>query len=211
MQRGRGPGEQLRAQPGALPVGVDADQPDVADQLRAPVEPTPVELQEPAQHGDVRDRAAVDPGDQPQLGAAAGPALGARETRPRPGEAAPQQPGQRLVVGRDQVVLPVRGPGRAGLTHCGVHRAGCSGRSSRSGVTWTTIRRAQSGQNRGGSSSRRAAQSGCSAAAGRPHWSQNSLVTGGTVQSVSFSALIGICSSPSRSMSDSAGRPSVVR
>ena len=49
------------------------------------------------------------------------------------------------------------------------------------GVTCTTIRRAQSGQYRGGSSSRRAAQrSWPSAAAGSPHWSQNTttIITG---------------------------------
>lgn len=74
------------------------------------------------------------------------------------------------------------------------------------GVTCTTMRRAQAGQNRGGSSARRPAQRACSPSAdGFPHWSQN------IAQIVSLSALIGICSSPSRSMSDSAGRPSVVR
>jgi hypothetical protein len=59
-------------------------------------------------------------------------------------------------------VLLVRSP-------CLLHRA-----VQPEGVTCTTMRRAQSGQNRGGSSARRSAQRGCSpSATGFPHWSQN--------------------------------------
>ncbi|WP_165777703.1 hypothetical protein [Amycolatopsis antarctica] len=44
-----------------------------------------------------------------------------------------------------------------------------------SGVTWTTIRRAQTGQNRGGSSSVRfPAQRGCATVVFCPQWTQNS-------------------------------------
>ena len=190
--------------PRPLPCRVRVDGDQARRPPRPPTRPSTCRNRRRTRH--VRHRHARRRARRPAAPGARSTSCGPAERRERPREAAGEQRAEGGVVVVGDVVLPGRRPrARPGDVSRGVHRGGCTARSSPSASPAPP----SGARSRG----RTGAAPACAAArTARGRRARRATRTGRRRShprsySVAFSALIGICSSPSRSMSASAGPP----